>query len=199
MIKKIALVLVVFTILATVGLLVAPGFLLYTTPYEKSDAIVLLLGPNFHARHRHAQDLMQKGMADYLIIPAYRKTYFIDQGVIKNITTDNEKKVLYGNSSTLVPHYFEDTHLELLDARNTMNQYGKKTAIFVSSPYHMRRIHLIVSRVFDNRNQYYFSPTPYEAVAHNIWQMKPPEWKKVWREYLKISWFIVYSLWSEAK
>ena len=197
-IKKIGLILIFLAILTAAGTFVAPGFLLYKTPFEKSDAIVLMLGPDFSARQRHAQNLMQMGMAEYLIIPAYHKVYILDQGVIKNITSKTERKNAYGKSNTLAPHYFEDTHLELLDAKKTMDHYGKKTAIFVSSPYHMRRIHVIASHIFGNEGKNYFSPTPYETAPENVRQMQPSDWKKVWREYLKISWFMIYSQWSKA-
>ncbi len=195
-IKKIARILIVPVLIIAVGVFAAPGFLLYKTPCEKSDAIVLLLGPDFSARHRHAQDLMQMGLSDYLIIPAYHKIYFIDQGVIKNLQNKTDPNNIYRKNNSYAPYYFEDTHLELLDAKKTMDLYGKKTAIFVSSPYHMRRIQMIVTRVFGIDGKHYFSPTPYEAAPRNIWQLKPTDWKKVWREYLKISWFMLYSLWA---
>jgi uncharacterized SAM-binding protein YcdF (DUF218 family) len=194
-IQRIALTAVVLLGILAMGVYAAPGFLLYTTPYEKSDAIVLLLGPDFSARHRHAQDLLQKGVSDFLIIPAYRKIYFMDEGVIKTLSSQIQKDK-FPNSGSHVPPYFEDTHVELLEAKKTMDLHGKKTAIFVSSPYHMRRIQLIVRRVFGTEARHSFSPTPYEMVPHHIWQFKTADWKKVWREYLKISWFMIYSRWA---
>lgn len=195
-IKKIALIVIVLVLIMTVGIYTAPGFLLYTTPCEKADAIVLLLGPDFSARHHHAQDLLQKGLSDYLIIPAYNKIYIVEEGVIKNLRNKTGAGNGFKKNNSFAPHYFEDTHLELLDAKKTMDQYGKKTAIFVSSPYHMRRIQVIVTRVFGSNGTYYFSPTPYEEASQNLWHLKPSDWKKVWREYLKISWFMLYSLWT---
>lgn len=115
-IQRIALTAVVLLGILAMGVYAAPGFLLYTTPYEKSDAIVLLLGPDFSARHRHAQDLLQKGVSDFLIIPAYRKIYFMDEGVIKTLSSQIQKDK-FPNSGSHVPPYFEDTHVELLEAK----------------------------------------------------------------------------------
>ncbi len=193
--KKIALILIIVAAVSAVGVIFAPGLLIYETPCEKSDAIVLLLGPDFTARHRHARELMQNGMADYLMIPAYHKTYFMDQGIIKSVmyktTADNGS----GKNNAPAWRYFEDTHLELLEARKIMTADGKKSAIFVSSPYHMRRIQLMVKKVYGNDGGYYFSPTPYERAPQDFRQLKSSDWKKVWREYLKIAWFMIYSLW----
>lgn len=193
--KKIPLILIFLAGVAVIGVIRAPGLLLYETRFEKSDVIVVLLGPDFSARNRHARELMQRGMSDYLIIPAYHKTYFMDQGVIKNMNHTSEKAGRPGENNLAAPRYVEDTHLELLEAKKMMAVYGRTSAIFVSSPYHMRRIQLIVKKVYGNDGRYYFSPTPYETAPQDFRQLKSSDWKKVWREYLKISWFMIYSLW----
>ena len=75
----------ILVILSLLGLILsAPHFLLYSSPFKKADAIVLLLGPDFNARQKEAYDLISDEMADYLIIPAYNKTYRVfDKGAIK--------------------------------------------------------------------------------------------------------------------
>lgn len=63
------------------GLLyLAPRFLVYSTGHKRVDTIVVLLGPDFRARHRHAKNLLYEGMAEYLIIPAYGRTYRMELG-----------------------------------------------------------------------------------------------------------------------
>lgn len=188
------LVLVVFVLAA--GLFYAPGFLAYSTNYTKADAVILLLGPVFNARERHAQDLINKGMADYLIIPAYNKTYYVDQGKIRLLPNKTDKNNINGINKTVVPRYYEDTHLELIEAKKTMKMYGQKSAIFVSSPYHMRRIQLMVDKEFDHHYKSYFSPTPFDPAPLNVWELKVSDWKKVWREYVKILWFVIYFPWA---
>jgi hypothetical protein len=178
------------------ALLYAPGFLLYSTAYGKTDVIVLLLGPDFGARQKHAQDLMKKGFADYLIIPAYQKTYYMDQGSMKLHSGITGKERKNNKKNMTAPWYFEDTHVELEDAKRTMERYGKASAIFVSSPYHMRRIRIIVKKEFAAQHPYYFAPTPYEAAPRHFLELKPADWRKVYREYLKITWFMIYSTWA---
>ena len=79
-----------------------------------------------------------------------------------------------------------------------MSQYGLSSAIFVSSPYHMRRIKIIVIRVFDNDDgEFYFIPTHYEKAPAAFWELSWADWKKVTREYGKILWFFVYYPWTK--
>lgn len=195
--KKIILIpVMVMIVVLVVGIFYAPGFLVYSTDCAKVDAVILLLGPDFNARQRHARELIKKGLADHLIIPAYNKTYSVDQGMIKPSPDKNDKNSMNGKNNPAVPRYYEDTHYELIQAKKTMQMYGQKSAIFVSSPYHMRRIHLMVDKEFDRHTEAYFSPTPYEPAPLNVWKLKASDWKKVWREYVKILWFIIYSPWT---
>ena len=95
------------------------------------------------------------------------------------------------------PDFYEDTHLEIIDAQKVMSDYGLNSAIFISSPYHMRRIKLIAAKAFDlNKGGFYFVPTRYEKVPVNYWELSSADWKKVRREYGKILWFYIYFTWS---
>ncbi|MGD0169290.1 MAG: hypothetical protein ABSE54_06180, partial [Smithella sp.] len=70
------LVILFFILVILAGLILySPRFLLYSSEYKKADAIILFLGPDFKARQKEAYGLLSEGMADYLIIPAYHKTY----------------------------------------------------------------------------------------------------------------------------
>ena len=191
----------IFILVLLAGLvLYSPRFLLYSSDYKKADAIILFLGPDFKARQKEAYGLINEGMADYLIIPAYHKTYGIyDKGKgqyllpgLRSTGSDNDN-VLHP------PSFYEDTHVEIIEARKIMLSYGLKSAIFVSSPYHMRRIKLITMKVFDpNKGDFYFVPTPYEKVPVNYWELSSADWKKVIREYGKILWFFTYFTWSDV-
>ena len=90
--RKIMLILVMVVVVLVAGMFYAPRFLVYSTNYAKVDAVIVLLGPVFNARERHARDLIKKGMADYLIIPAYNKTYYVDQGTIKPLPDKTGQK-----------------------------------------------------------------------------------------------------------
>ncbi len=196
-VRIIILILVIVMITLVAGLYYAPRFLTYSTNYARADAVVVLLGPDFNARQMHARDLIHKRMATYLIIPAYNKIYRNEHGDMKSLNDDHPKSNINKDSRRVMPRYYEDTHLELMKAKKIMNYYGQKSAIFVSSPYHMRRIQIIVDKEFNSFSGLYFSPTPFEKAPVEIWQLKASDWKKVWKEYIKIVWFIFYFPWAE--
>jgi len=189
-----------FILVLLAGLvLYSPRFLLYSSEYKKADAIILLLGPDFKARQKEANLLINEGLADYLIIPAYHKTYGIyDKGKGQYLLPDLHSVESTNNNVLHPPDFYEDTHLEIIEAKKIMSDYELKSAIFVSSPYHMRRIKLIATKVFDLSNGgFYFVPTRYEKVPVNYWELSSADWKKVRREYGKILWFYIYFTWSK--
>ncbi|EFK09732.1 conserved hypothetical protein [delta proteobacterium NaphS2] len=95
---------------------------------------------------------------------------------------------LFGNRANL-----EDTHSEVLRAKEMMDAYGLKSAIFVSSPYHMRRIKIIAAKVFGQKNyDLSFVPTPYEKTCGPLWWTDSYCLKWVMGEYVKIPWFLSY-------
>ena len=197
--RKLLLALILIILSLTGLIFSAPDYLLYSTPYKKADAIVVLLGPDFKARQKEANDLIRDGMADYLIIPAYNKTYRVLNRVAIQYLPANfpEHKVMKKNSNT-PPIFYEDTHWEIIEANKEMSNYGLKSAIFVSSPYHMRRIKIIVAKVFDQSDGvFYFIPTHYELSPSGFWELSWANWKKVGREYGKILWFYIYFPWTK--
>jgi len=194
------LVILIFILMLLAGLILcSPRFLLFSSEYKKADAIILLLGPDFKARQKEAYELINEGMADFLIIPAYHKTYGIyDKGNVKYLLPDLRSTRKANDNVLHPPGFYEDTHVEIIEAQKIMSAYGLKSAIFVSSPYHMRRIKLIAGKVFDlNKGNFYFVPTRYEKVPVNYWELSTADWKKVRREYGKILWFFIYFTWSE--
>lgn len=194
---KVPTIFILFVMTVAGIVLLSPQYLLYSTSYEKADAIIILLGPDFKARKKEANELMSKGMADYLIIPAYHKIYEIDdkkQNLLpyfKSHESDNRRVISY-------PGFYEDTHIEIIEAQRVMSDYGLKSAIFVSSPHHMRRIKIIAGRVFKSDNYiFYFVATRYENIPFKFWELSSSDWRKIRREYSKILWFIMYYPWSE--
>ena len=193
-INKILVVGILLLMLLGGFVLFSPRFLLYSSKYKKADAIILLLGPDFKARQKEANKLINDGMADYLIIPAYHKAYRIyDKGTMKYLSP-NLYSFKSGQQNVAVPpSFYEDTHWEIIEAQKVMSSYGLNSAILVSSPYHMRRIKLIVMKVFDtNKGDFYFVPTSYEKAPANCWELSFTDWKKVRKEFGKILWFFLY-------
>jgi hypothetical protein len=188
------LIILFFILLIMAGIvLYSPRFLIHSTNYKKVDAIVILLGPDFKARQKEANELINQGMTDYVIIPAYHKAYGInhnDKGKYLlnylNSPKFNDQKV------ASYPGFYEDTHIEIIESQKVMSFFGLKSAIFVSSPYHMRRVNLIVSKVFGVNRDFYFVPTKYEKAPVDFWELSSADWKKVRREYGKMIWFYIY-------
>lgn len=200
MIKSNKILVVGILLLVLLGgfVLYSPRFLLYSSEYKKAKAIILLLGPDFKARQKEANKLINDGMADYLIIPAYHKTYRIyDKGMMKYLSSNLYSFKSGQKNITSSPSFYEDTHLEIIDAQKVMSDYGLNSAIFISSPYHMRRIKIIAMKVFDaKKNDFYFVPTRYEKAPADCWELSLADWKKVRNEYGKILWFFLYFPWS---
>jgi hypothetical protein len=195
--KSVAFLFLVVFVLAGFYLY-APKYLLYSSNYEKADSIVLLLGPDFNARKKEANKLIDEGMADYLIISAHNKIYkIINNGTIEEISSDLAANMTGKKNIEASAFYYEDTHLEIIEAQKIMEHYKLKSAIFISSPYHMRRIKIIVSKVFAPKgDRFYFVPTRYEKTPANFLEIPLANWGKILREYVKILWFYLYSNWT---
>ncbi|MGZ6208316.1 MAG: YdcF family protein [Syntrophales bacterium] len=181
--------LVLFLAIFFVALYYGPRYLTYADKPLRSDAVVLFLGPDNKARQEDASRLMSEGYARYLFIPAYgRITEAESVSSPAGTRKANPKLIISG----LKPRpYFENTHVEVLEARRMMEQYGLKSAIFVSSPEHMRRIKIIAEKIFYKEPvQIVFVPIRVEP-AHQ--DLTLADYRRMGKEYVKIIWFLMYS------
>jgi len=186
-----------FAILFFTALYFAPYYLVFSQKPEKSDAVILLVGSD-NARFREAEQLVREGYADYLIIPAFNRVLRGESNRSLNqpFSIPVPPAGAYGTNETR-----ENTHLEIAQARRIMDGLGCTSAIFVSSPYHMRRIKIIAKSVFLERTktptfQLYFVPTRYETPYLSSWFLKTHDLKFVSSEYAKMAWFLIYSSFS---
>lgn len=173
----------------------ASRFLLFSTELCKADAVILFVGPEFEDRYKQAGELLEKGYAEYLIIPGYH--------VAARYSRDSDAHASRPETWRLPPDavnqvtvrpFYEKTHTELLYARAQMDELGLKSAIFVSSPYHMRRICIISKRVFDPaHHRLSFIPTRFEKMNASQWYLNWNDARWVSTEYAKIVWFYFYS------
>ncbi len=156
----------------------------------KSDIVVLFIGLEYEKRLEEAHQLLKENYAKALIIPAYHSEYTLVKGKINR--TQNFRKSTLNTSA--YPRYYENTHIEALEAKKMMDTAGYKSAIFVSSPFHMRRISIIASRVFKTKDyQISFSGSRYLRQGNSFSSMF--NWYKVKQissEYLKIAGFYLY-------
>jgi hypothetical protein len=169
-----------------------PGYLLYATPLVKADAVVLFLGQSNDARPHQVDDLVAGGWAKFVIVP-YKGQIF-ETFVSKSLVTP-EKTVRLADAirNEMGKVYVERTHVELAQTLALMKHIGATRAIFVSSPYHMRRIHMMADRLFDPAQyELAYVPTSYDP-PHQPWFASWTDVKWVFSEYLKIIWYFVYS------
>ncbi|NPV04880.1 MAG: YdcF family protein [Syntrophaceae bacterium] len=237
-------------ILAILAIIQAPAFLVVSDPPAKSDAAILFLGGEKGTREKEARQLVTEGWAEYLIIPARSQVQKLDPSgkfirldlkhsfsnlnqrtneltnqrtdvhlPLKPKTSDSERT----NELTKLRNWVvEDTHEETLIARDLMERMGLKSAILVSSPYHMRRIQLIARRVFDTQtdspsktdntslpsregqregaekahgNEFTLThvPTRYETKSEGFWLFNSYDRRFILSEYAKIAWFLLYA------
>jgi len=189
--KKILTYFLVLLLLANVLVLFyyGPRYLTYADKPLRSDAVVLFVGLDNKARQEDANRLMSEGYARYLFIPAYgRITEASSLSSTAGTKKANPKLIISGRKPR---PYFENTHVEILEAKRMMEQYGFKSAIFVSSPDHMRRIKIITERIFyEEPVRIVFVPIRVEP-AHQ--DLTLSDYKRMGKEYVKIIWFLMYS------
>lgn len=174
----------------------APRYLIISQTPEKSDTVILLIGSDYRARFKEAEHLVHERYADYLIIPAFNQVRRAEsaRSVTKMGPQTARSTAVDKPSETM-----ENTHVEVAQARRIMESLGFTSAIFVSSPYHMRRIKIIAERVFPRGTsgaRLCFVPTRYQTPHVRLWFLHSSDLKFVVTEYVKIAWFLVYAQFS---
>lgn len=176
----------------------APAYLAYADKPVKSDVIVLFVGPDYEARLKEARKLIEEGYAQHLIVPVYGTMYghsILTNPAHSGTGPTNLINIANPTNKTIYPHYFGDTHVEVLEAKKMMDKAGLKSAIFVSSPFHMRRINIIANKVFKGRyGKFTFVPTRYEKKYSEFWMFHNNDISNVVSEYAKIVWFFASGL-----
>jgi len=178
--------------------IVAPGFLFMENIPRKADAVILFVGPGNEARRDEARQLIKDGYAHFLLIPYSGEVFAANSslGLVRlNCNQSREKLFHRVWIATTYKNYFENTHIETLEAKRMMDDLGLRSAMLVSSAFHMRRIELIAGRVFDGR-KYSISCNPARwqaSYTFRDWFNKERRGNII-SEYIKMFWFLVYSI-----
>jgi len=189
--KKWLILIMAFILLAGTAIYYAPHYLACADKPTRSDAIIVFEGDI--ARKKEAYELRKEGYAGYLIIPSSHLVLTPPSSPRWVVDTSKENAVIMGYQH--FPRFYEHTHVEVLRAKRMMDALGLKSAIMVSSPYHMKRIRMISEKVFgEQARSFAYVPTRYEAVPGGLRKVNQVDWGFVIREYLKICWFGLYSL-----
>ena len=175
----------------------APSFLLISEAPVRADAVVIFVGGEKGTREKEAEQLLREGFADYLIIPATGQ--IMKRGPDGRLEAFNWKRpedVSNQRTKELTNQknwFVENTHIEVLGAKRLMDNLGLRSALLVSSPYHMRRIKVITGKVFQDQMTVSYMPTRYESLGKGFWLFNSDERNFILTEYTKIAWFFLYS------
>jgi uncharacterized SAM-binding protein YcdF (DUF218 family) len=178
--------------------LLAPGFLCLQEEPRPADAVVLFVGPENQSRLEEAEQLIRDKKARYLLVPSSGMVYAAgpDGGVVKMADQEPRSRLIQRiRIAARYRTYYENTHIEALEAKRMLEDLHLNSAVLVSSNYHMRRIHLIANRVFDRER--------FSIACHPArWQgsFAAADWLDrghrtiIVNEYLKIVWFLAYGV-----
>jgi uncharacterized SAM-binding protein YcdF (DUF218 family) len=142
MIRKILLIIAAVLLVLTLLLLLIGRFLVVNEAPKKTDVIILLSGDV--GRMEKAIELMNEGYADRIIVTRtdghgygeIRLSSLIRSGV---------------SESAIIPEYqATSTYTNAVYSKSLMEQYGFKSALVVSSNYHMRRVSYTFNKVYNH-------------------------------------------------
>jgi hypothetical protein len=163
-------------------------------PVERMDAVVVLAGPPDEDRERVlvAVDLVQAGEAGMLLLPLRHRAlewpWFVRKYRIRGYLP--EERVVIGREEGLRAAARPGLGGTFAEARKTieiMEQLGLRSAVIVSSAYHMRRARLAFERA--NRNPglvFHFHPVDAIDADDEPWWLNGGYALRVADEYVKL-------------
>ncbi len=183
--------------------LIAPNYLTYNDKPPRSNVIVVLAGTDLETKIKEALRLINSGHAAIMIVPSRNQFLHLNGSEMLSLekvgNIGQQKSTMHTDNSN---HFINDnhlwgyerTHLELLTAKRMIEKEGVSSAIFISHPYHMRRIKIIAAKVFDGTDcRLHFVPTSHKVFNKNNWWLRKADLEWVVGEYIKIAWFLLYT------
>jgi vancomycin permeability regulator SanA len=151
-------------------------WLVVETSLQKADLIVALGGSK--ERQEKAVDLLKQGFAHHVLFtgPDFRLHDYACLGITRQ-----------GIEPPMVAYR---TYEEALVTKRVLDQKGFRSAIIVTSPYHLRRTRLIFTQVFaDKKSQMMFYPSANNAFSMNNWWKNHYGRKAIFFEYLGLAYY----------
>jgi uncharacterized SAM-binding protein YcdF (DUF218 family) len=142
-----ALRLGIVALLAAVAALLGTGFFLDTPqpPPRASDAIVVISGDEQMARFEEGVNLYRQGYGQYLVFSGAA----FDNGTSNaDVMRNQAVKLGVPQSAILEESQAEDTWGNAVYTRQVLETHGLRSAILVTSPYHIRRAKLTFDAVY---------------------------------------------------
>jgi hypothetical protein len=199
--RRLLHLLAVAVILAGMLVIAAPGFLICRDEPVRSDAVILISGPEMKAREVEARQLIKDGYARYILFPLEHLSRRFAPDADFDSRPEQVRKVAFdlwgdeeGISLESITKIYEDTHLEILAAKGMMSRLNLNSAIIVTYPYHLRRVKLIAGRVFPD-NGYKLSYMNPRSIKVNSrwWFFKRDDSRWILGEYAKIAYYLAYT------
>jgi len=167
--------------------LVLPGFVLEgpREPLSASDAIIVISGDEAQARYRDGVALYRAGWAPRLIFSGAAW-----DGSSSNAETMRAMALEDGvpPAAILVETEGEDTYGNAVGTRDLMVARGMRSAILVTSPYHLQRAVLTFRGVYDGTDiRIVGRSAPDGAWRKTNWWMSPETRTLTFRELEKLS------------
>jgi len=186
------LIVILILVVAFVGFLSqAARFLVKKDPLIKADAALVFSGDPDYERTIEASRLYREGRVRKLILTGhgyggddarYMKKIALREGVLS-------RDIIIENGST-------STFTNIAQTKEIVLSQGFTTVALVSSPYHMRRISVLVSEIYKDNNKIEFICFP---VRDSFWS--PKGWWKtyngrrpVYLEYSKLLSFWLFGI-----
>ncbi|MBF0233969.1 MAG: YdcF family protein [Desulfamplus sp.] len=171
-------------------------FLQYSNAIQQSDIAVVFVGPQFKNRVDKAFELISKGYLQKIYVPAYG-IYITKENVYTTLLARMDNETIQNNVNIMLKNasfkFFEQTHIEVILAKDHMDKIKACSAVFISSSYHMRRIKLISEIVYKNSNKQLFFIPSVEASPHLPLWLNKNDIQFIFTEYGKICWFLLYN------
>ena len=130
--------------------LYAPHYLTYMELPTKSEAIIVLVGNDDATKFRKAQTLLDAKLADQLIVPSRVKFKLYNNDILLYDANENIPSSVNCTRWHIFDLQPEETHIEMLIAKEKMERENISSAMVISHPFHMRRVKIIASKVFRN-------------------------------------------------
>jgi len=173
---------------------IIPFYLTYSDAPQRAEAAVVLVCPGFEARMKEAKELARKGLIKRILIPAYSEVIGPSDSHVHIGYKPSMGGDPYNPTAKISKSHLSDqnTYRELVRAREMIDGYGFRSAVIVSSPYHMRRVKIMCSEVFPSEDYDILCiGTKYEHTHRAFWFFYSYDRKWVLTECGKLAWFLI--------
>jgi len=172
LIRFLAIVLA-FVLLSAIAAILAGGFVVegVQPPLERSDAIIVISGDEDQARLREGVRLWRESWAQRLIFSGAAR-----EGPVSNAEAMRRQAIAQGvpEAAILLDDKAADTYGNAVHTRKLMEVNGLRSAILVTSPYHLERAAVTFNGVYDGSGiRLIASAAPDSAWRKQSWWLRP--------------------------